>query len=61
MARPVTRAKNANQHPGKVVLDMMQKHHTSEQKRQDEAREYYREQRASGTAPTMEKSLKKRK
>jgi acyl-CoA oxidase len=33
----------------------------AEQKRQDEARAYYREQRASGTAPVMEKSLKKRK
>ncbi len=30
----------------------------AEQERQDEARAYYREQRASGTAPTMEKSLK---
>jgi acyl-CoA oxidase len=33
----------------------------AEQKRQDEARAYYREQRASGTAPAMERSLKKRK
>ena len=31
----------------------------AEQQRQDEARAYYREQRASGAAPTMEKSLKK--
>ena len=36
MVRPVTRAKNANQHLRKVVLDMMQKHCTSEQKRQDD-------------------------
>jgi acyl-CoA oxidase len=33
----------------------------AEQQRQDEARAYYREQRASGTAPTMEKSLKAKK
>jgi acyl-CoA oxidase len=33
----------------------------AEAERQDEARAYYREQRASGTAPTMEKSLKSRK
>jgi acyl-CoA oxidase len=32
-----------------------------EETRQEEARAYYREQRASGTAPTMEKSLKKRR
>ena len=36
--RPVTRAKNANQHPGHVILDMRQKHRTLEQKRQDNAR-----------------------
>jgi acyl-CoA oxidase len=33
----------------------------AEEQRQQEARAYYREQRASGTAPTMEKSLKKRR
>ena len=38
MSHPVTRAKNANQHPGKIVLDMKQKHHNSEQKCQDDAR-----------------------
>jgi len=38
MSRPVTRAKNANQHPGRIVLDMKQRHRTSEQKRQDDAR-----------------------
>ena len=32
-----------------------------EETRQEEARAYYREQRASGTAPTMEKSLTKRR
>jgi len=32
-----------------------------EAERQDEAREYYRQQRASGTAPIMEKSLKAKK
>ncbi len=32
-----------------------------EAERQDEAREYYRRQRASGTAPIMEKSLKAKK
>ena len=32
----------------------------AEQVRQDEAREYFREQRASGTAPVQEKSQKKR-
>jgi len=32
-----------------------------EAERQNEAREYYRAQRAAGTAPTMEKSQKKRK
>jgi acyl-CoA oxidase len=31
-----------------------------ELERQNEAREYYRQQRASGTAPVMEKSLKKK-
>jgi acyl-CoA oxidase len=31
-----------------------------ELERQNEAREYYREQRASGTAPIPEKSLKKK-
>ena len=36
--RPVTRAKNASQHPGQIILDMRQKHRTSEQKRQDDAR-----------------------
>ena len=38
MSRPVTRAKNSNQHPGQIVLDTIQKHRTSEQKRQDDAR-----------------------
>jgi len=38
MSRPVTRAKNANQHPGRIVLDMKQRHRTSEQKCQDDAR-----------------------
>ena len=38
LRRPVTRAKNANQHPGKIILDMKQKHHTSEQKYQDDTR-----------------------
>jgi acyl-CoA oxidase len=33
----------------------------AEAARQDEARAYYREQRASGAAPTMEKSLKAKK
>ena len=36
--RPVTHAKNANQHPGKIILDMKQKHRTSEQKYQDDTR-----------------------
>ena len=39
MSRPVTRAKNANQHPGQIVLDTKQKHRTVEQKRQDDARD----------------------
>jgi len=38
MSRPVTRAKNSNQHPGQIVLDTIQKHRTSEQKRQDDTR-----------------------
>ena len=38
MSRPVTRAKNVNQHPGQIVLDTKQKHRTVEQKRQDDAR-----------------------
>ncbi|KIK76930.1 hypothetical protein PAXRUDRAFT_168378 [Paxillus rubicundulus Ve08.2h10] len=33
----VTHAKNANQHPGQVVLDLKQKKHTSEQKQADDA------------------------
>ena len=38
MSRPVTRAKNANQHPGQIILDTKQKHRTVEQKQQDDAR-----------------------
>ena len=38
MSHPVTRAKNANQHPGQVILDMKQKHRTSDQKHQDDTR-----------------------
>ena len=37
MLRPVMSAKNANQHPGQIVLDTKQKHRTVEQKRQDDA------------------------
>ena len=37
MSHPVTRTKNANQHPGQIVLDTKQKHHTVKQKRQDNA------------------------
>ena len=38
MSCPVTCAKNANQHLGQIILDMKQKQHTLEQKRQDDAR-----------------------
>lgn len=38
MSHPVTHAKNANQHPGQIILDMKQKQRTSEQKCQDDAR-----------------------
>ena len=37
MSRPVTCAKNANQHPGQIILDTKQKHCTVKQKRQDDA------------------------
>ncbi|KAG6382168.1 hypothetical protein JVT61DRAFT_816 [Boletus reticuloceps] len=37
MARPTTRAKNASQHPGQVVLNTMQKRCTAEQKQADNA------------------------
>ena len=37
-SRPVTRAKNVNQRPGQIILDMRQKHRTLEQKHQDDAR-----------------------
>ena len=56
MARPVTRAKNANQHPGKVVLDMMQKHRTSEQKRQDDT---YAEQEKNRQAAAQARAIKR--
>ena len=36
MLHPVTHVKNANQHPGQIILDMKQKQHTSEQKCQDD-------------------------
>lgn len=35
MSCPVTHTKNANQHPGQIVLDATQKRCTSEQKHQD--------------------------
>jgi len=38
MSCPVTHAKNTNQHLGRIVLDMKQRHRTSEQKHQDDAR-----------------------
>ena len=37
MACPTTRAKNASQHPGQVILDTVQKRCTSEQKQADNA------------------------
>ena len=37
MACPTTRAKNTSQHPGQVILDTVQKRHTSEQKQADNA------------------------
>ena len=37
-SRPVTRAKNVNQRPGQIILDMRQKHRTPEQRHQDNAR-----------------------
>ena len=53
MSRPVTRAKNVNQHPGQIVLDTKQKHRTVEQKRQDDARnerDKYKQQAAQAHA-----------
>ena len=38
MLHPVTHAKNANQHPGQIILDTKQKHCTIKQKQQDDAR-----------------------
>lgn len=37
MSHPITHVKNANQHPGQIVLKTMQKHHTSKQKHQEDA------------------------
>ncbi|KAI5984733.1 hypothetical protein EDD15DRAFT_2367099 [Pisolithus albus] len=37
MSRPITRAKNAHQHPGHIVLEGKQKRRTSEQKQADDA------------------------
>ncbi|KAI6004697.1 hypothetical protein EDD15DRAFT_2359442 [Pisolithus albus] len=37
MSRPTTRAKNANQHPGHILLEGKQKRRTSEQKQADDA------------------------
>ncbi|KAI5986656.1 hypothetical protein EDD15DRAFT_2200040 [Pisolithus albus] len=37
MSRPTTRAKNAHQHPGHIILEGKQKRRTSEQKQADDA------------------------
>lgn len=48
MLRPTTHAKNANQHPGNILLKGKQKKHTPEEKQADDARvEQQRQEQAA--------------